>query len=125
MSLPVYLLAVYAIVFALRAGKIPWITTPLCRFKFFKSMFECVFCTACEVGWLLALAIHTRPARLEAWWELGLEVLILGLAAGAFSMLLESALELQDGCLTYIFRKDGSEAYPGPEEVETPEEEKA
>lgn len=122
MSLPVYFLAVYAIVFAARAGKMSWVTTPLCKIEFFQQMFQCVYCTATEVGWLLAAIMLVRPARFAEWWELVLEIFVLGLAAGAFSMLLESFLELQDGILTYIFKQDGTEAYQGPEAVGSPEE---
>jgi hypothetical protein len=117
-------LAAYGITFALRDGKVPWITKPLCRLKFFEKMFECVFCTGTEAGWFLSAALLVRPERFDQWWELGLEVFLLGLAVGTACMILESALELQDGLLTYVFGLDGSEAYPGPEAVESPEEKK-
>lgn len=51
-TLPLLLLASYAMCFGLMNEKAPLLTDLLTRIGFFKRMFECAFCTGFHTGWV-------------------------------------------------------------------------
>ena len=83
-----FLLASYCLAFAIRVGKVSLITNVLSKLSFFRAMFACILCIGTEVGWFLALVTQFDGSLM------GLrEVFLLGLAAGAFCLIVEEVLE--------------------------------
>ena len=83
------LLASYALTFAIRNGKLWFITDHLQRWAFFRNMFACVLCTGTEVGgWLYFFTQASQRFPLHV-----IESVLFGLSAGAFCLIVEVVLD--------------------------------
>lgn len=91
MTTPIFLLACFALTYAVQANKVWFITdilteaTPKPISRFFQAMFACALCTGFHCGWILYLL--SLPYFSSPWGLAGLGV-IHGLAGGGVSLIL-------------------------------------